>query len=298
MEGNEDYGLTRTAIASKQWHKNNSNAATNFLGFTSWKEAVLVTHELYGVLPPTEAVYQKYCIFEFEKYIMGYLRIHARMIVYAILIMWGNNRGCIGRLINEAVKKISSTGEHISILGNKHFEETCLHQYKNEGREKCCAVPDGKDFKIYTTLKNTIFTIALCSDKVHTSVVWCISWSTLQGLSFEHTNSFLGRISEKKLVELWGPCLKNAHLDCTCCLIAASLARPGLIQTWIERRPQSFSADKISSRQVKYLLIEGFANCDTHVRLHSWWQQKRRVSEMSSQMISSCSLVQWTINDT
>ena len=29
------------------------------------------------------------------------------------------------------------------------------------------------------------------------------------GLSFEHTDLFLGRVSEKKLVELWGPRLKK-----------------------------------------------------------------------------------------
>ena len=62
---------------------------------------------------------------------------------------------------------------------------------------------------IYTTRKNTLFTRASFSDKVHHSAVRCISWSTPQGLSFEHTKLFLARVSEKSLVELWGPRLKK-----------------------------------------------------------------------------------------
>ena len=62
---------------------------------------------------------------------------------------------------------------------------------------------------IYTTRKNTMFTRASYSDKVHHSATRCISWSTPMGLSFEHTNLFLGRASEKRLVELWGPRLKK-----------------------------------------------------------------------------------------
>ena len=54
-----------------------------------------------------------------------------------------------------------------------------------------------------------MFTRASYSDKVHASAVRCISWSTPHGLSFEHTDLFLGRVSEKKLVELWGPRLKK-----------------------------------------------------------------------------------------
>ena len=65
-----------------------------------------------------------------------------------------------------------------------------------------------KDFKIYTSRKNTLFTRASYSDKVHASAVLCISWSTPMGLSFEHTILFLGKASKKRLVELCGTRLK------------------------------------------------------------------------------------------
>ena len=37
----------------------------------------------------------------------------------------------------------------------------------------------------------------------------CISWSTPTGLSFEHTDLFFARVTEKRLVELWGPRLRK-----------------------------------------------------------------------------------------
>ena len=60
-----------------------------------------------------------------------------------------------------------------------------------------------------TVRSHTFITRASHSDKVHHSGVRCISWSTPCGLSFEHTDLFLARVSEKRLVELWGPRLKK-----------------------------------------------------------------------------------------
>ena len=72
-----------------------------------------------------------------------------------------------------------------------------------------CAIPDGKDFKIFTPRKNTLFSRACYSDKVHASAVRCISWCTPMGLSFEHTDLYLARPSEKTLVQLWSPRTKK-----------------------------------------------------------------------------------------
>lgn len=72
-------------------------------------------------------------------------------------------------------------------------------------RRRPSSLVNGKDFMIYTTRKNTLFSRASFSDKVHHSAVRCISWSTPQGLSFEHIDLFLARVTEKRLVELWGP---------------------------------------------------------------------------------------------
>ena len=211
IAGENVYGLTRSSILSKSWHKKNPNAARHLLGFRSWKETVYTLHALFDVLPPLAIPNKKDHISLFEQYLMGFLRIHCRMTVYSIALIWDRNNGHTGRLINNAVKSIGLAGKDLSILDltPEFLEATCPQQYKDEGLEKCCAVPDGKDFMIYTTRKNTMFTRACFSDKVHHSAARCISWSTPMGLSFEHTDLFLGRASEKRLVELWGPRLKK-----------------------------------------------------------------------------------------
>ena len=91
----------------------------------------------------------------FEQYLMGFLRIHYRMKIQSIAMIWGRNNGHSGRLINKAVKRIGIAGKDLSILDltPEYLEATCLQQYKDEGPEKCCAVPDGKDFMIDTTQK-------------------------------------------------------------------------------------------------------------------------------------------------
>ena len=168
-------------------------------------------HALFGVLPPTKLPKRDEHVSKFETYLMGYMRIHLGMTVTQISYIWDRDGRHTGRRIKDAVKDIGGAGKDLSILDitPKFLEETCPQQYKDEGLEKCCGVPDGKDFMIYTSRKNTLFTRASYSDKMHASAVRCISWSTPMGLSYEHTDLFLGRVSEKKLVQLWGPRLKK-----------------------------------------------------------------------------------------
>ena len=137
--------------------------------------------------------------------------MHRGMTVTMISYVFRRDHGHCGQLISSAMKRIGRAGQNLSILdiGPKYLEKRCPQQYKDEGLDKCCAVPDGKDFMIYTTWSNTLFTRASYSDKVHHSAVRCILWSTPEGLSFEHTKMFLARVSEKALVGLWGPRLKK-----------------------------------------------------------------------------------------
>ena len=54
--GDEAYGLTRNRISCRHWHKNNSSAARNLFGFSSWKELVYMLNNLYDVFPPAKYV--------------------------------------------------------------------------------------------------------------------------------------------------------------------------------------------------------------------------------------------------
>ena len=180
-----------------------------------------ILHALFDNLPPTKYV-SKNIITPFEQYLMAFMRIHRGITNTIISFIFDRDPGHCGWLISAAMKKIGKAGKPLSILDidPEYLEKTCPQQYKDEGLEKCCAVPDGKDFMIHTTQSNTLFTRASYSDKVHHSAVRCISWSTPEGLSFKHTKIFLSRASEKSLVELWGPRLKKCPrgwfmlLDC------------------------------------------------------------------------------------
>lgn len=117
----------------------------------------------------------------------------------------------MSQYIKPWVKLWGDAGHDLSILPltEEFLKATCPQAFIDEGLERICGIPDGKDFKIFTPRKNTLFTRACWSDKVNASAVRCISWCTPMGLSFEHTDLFLARVSEKALVELWGPRLQK-----------------------------------------------------------------------------------------
>jgi len=157
-----------------------------------------------------------------------------RFPIQTLACIWGRHETSVSRYIDEWAVKWGEAGEDLSVLDitADFLEETYPERYKQGGLLKVCALPDGKDFMINTPRANTIITRAAWSDKVrkyfrlaaiaaqltswcisclkvHNSAVRCISWSTATGLSFEHTDLFFARVSEKRLVELWGPRLRK-----------------------------------------------------------------------------------------
>lgn len=126
-------------------------------------------------------------------------------------LIWGRAVSTVSAYIDEWAAKWGEAGEDLSILDitEEYLEFSYPTKYTEANLLKICALPDGKDFMIFTPRSNTVITRAAWSDKVAHSAVRCISWSTPTGLSFEHTDLFFARITEKRLVELWGPRLKK-----------------------------------------------------------------------------------------
>jgi hypothetical protein len=78
--------------------------------------------------------------------------------------------------------------------------------YKEAGLECVCGQVDGKDFMTWTPRTSTVLSRAANSNKMgNHSAARVITWTTAAGLTYEHTDVFLARVTEKKLVELWGP---------------------------------------------------------------------------------------------
>jgi len=101
-----EYGLSRSNFLSNKWHEANPRAAKHFFGFKDWKETVDRLHALFGVRPPTEIPSKTTPISPFEKYLMGYLRVHTKISVYTIGRIWGRDDGHVGRLIGTTVDAI------------------------------------------------------------------------------------------------------------------------------------------------------------------------------------------------
>ena len=106
--------------------------------------------------------------------------------------------------------------------------------------------------------QNTLLTQACFSDKVNASAVRCISWSTPMGLSFEHTHLYLGRVSEKRLVELWGlrlrKCPRGWSMLSDCGFADTARYYPNMNQqktlTFLSGRKQFTEAEVSSDRTI------------------------------------------------
>ncbi len=208
-------GLTRQNLLSPAWHADNPDAANHLFGFTTWKEVVLYIWALWpDVKPPIFDPHDDISnqpVTEFERALITKMRIRRATTEQVIAIAWDRTVSSISKYIKAWAPKWGEAGRHLSILDiSKEFlTETMPMSYVEAGLTNVGAVPDGKDFMIDVWRKNALLTRACFSDKVHHAAVRCISWSTPAGLMFEHTDLFLARISEKRLVELWGPRLKK-----------------------------------------------------------------------------------------
>ncbi len=82
--------------------------------------------------------------------------------------IWGRSPQSISEYVGGWVQEWGEAGKDLSILpiSAAFLEATCPQSYKDAGLAKVCAVPDGKDFMIWTPRSNTVLTRAAYSDKV------------------------------------------------------------------------------------------------------------------------------------
>ena len=82
-------------------------------------------------------------------------------------LIWGRSVPSIRAYIGEWMEEWGEAGEDLSILpiSESFLEATCPPSYKAAGLEKVCALPDGKDFMIYTPRSHAVLSRAAYSDK-------------------------------------------------------------------------------------------------------------------------------------
>ena len=216
-------GVSRFNLCSPEWHSKHPNAARHLFGFQDWGEVLCYLWILWPELEPTirrepEVFSPSEDITEFEKCLITKMRIHRAFKLEDLAMQWGRCRAHIGKIVREWAPKWGEKGREWSCLNltPAYLRSRCPVSFKCPAFEKVVALADGKDFKCEVERSNTVLTRAGRSSKVEAQAFRLVTWSTPHGLTFEHTDLFLGRVSEKKLVYLWGPRLKMCPPGWSC----------------------------------------------------------------------------------
>jgi hypothetical protein len=208
-------GLTRCNLLSVIWHAANPLAAHHLLGLNTWSEAINLIVGLFseeGASPPTEGSRLTGPLSLFERLMVAKMRMHRAFTIETLSYSWDRSKSSISAYLKECIPLWGEAGEDLSILDltPTYLESLRSRSYSDQDMLLVCALPDGKDFRIDEQRSNTVLSRAARSYKVKHAAARCITWSTPSGLTFEHTNLFFARVSEKMLVKLWGPRMQKS----------------------------------------------------------------------------------------
>ena len=209
-------GVCRHSLCSPDWHAKNPDAAKEFFGFDTWDET---QYHMWAFWPDLQAPDRregrpydpgsKHT--PFERALVTKMRMHRSFTRKCLAMMWGVSTTSIARYVKEWAPMWGEVGEMLSILevSEDYLEQSLPRNFRGSGLERVMGLADGKDYMCETDRAHTAVSRAMRSNKVHASALRCITWSTPSGLTFEHTDLFFGRVSEKRLVQLWGDRFKN-----------------------------------------------------------------------------------------
>jgi hypothetical protein len=224
-------GVSRMTLFSDQWHEKNKYAANHFFGFRNWSETVMYCLELFpdlkgiSVTSPVQLVEKarntinlhidddsttgkatrvKYN--KLEHCLIAKIYMHSIPIRRRLSMMFAISEAHCGRIIKEWLPRWGKAGEQLAILiiNDEYLDKELPAEYKRLGLEKVAALLDGKDYLLQVIRKDDKKRRSQMSSKMHAAAGRDITWTTPGGLCFEFTKMFGGRISEQKLVELWG----------------------------------------------------------------------------------------------
>ena len=90
------------------------------------------------------------------------------------------------------------------VYHNNFIHDAMPEEYFERGLDNVALLNDGKDFETDTIRVNSCLSRSQFSDKIKSSAARYIAWTLPCGLSVTSSPLFLGRISEKAIVEFWG----------------------------------------------------------------------------------------------
>jgi len=203
-------GPNRIAIQSDTWHKVNPKMAKEYFGFETWdnvKDMIYCAFELEHVEPTEEILKARRGLDQFEQALIGLMLMETELTHMKIANIFGyQTHWVISEVAKAWLPEWGRIGRYLSILpfiDAETIEELESEKFVKLGLHKIAYLIDGKDFPCHTVRIDRIVNCAQQSTKLGSSAIRIITWGLPCGLTYEHTDGFLGRAGEKALVQLW-----------------------------------------------------------------------------------------------
>jgi hypothetical protein len=197
---------SRLTLLTHAFHEQNPTWATHQLG-QSWK-SFKITHQCLfpDVNCNVEVMNVFQPVFAFEKSIMTRMKFRKGHDNSTIAEIFTRCNSSTHNYIVEWSKRWGTAGEDLSILDTPDFlfRHMIPQSFVDGKLEMVGLLVDGKDVMVFTDRNHSGLTRAMWSDKVHHSAFRWLNWGLACGLSVEHTVLYYARVSESKLVQLWG----------------------------------------------------------------------------------------------
>lgn len=203
-------GPNRVSIQSDRWHAANHRMAKEFFGFETWEQVKDMIYCAFGLeySEPSISVLKKPTgLNQFEQALIGLMLIESDMSQLKIANIFGyKTHGTISKIAVQWIPEWGRIGRYLSVL--PFMNEKTIKAMQSEkliklGLGDVAYLIDGKDFPSDTVRVDRVVNCAQQSTKIGKAAIRIISWGLACGLTFDHTDGFLGRSMEKALVKLW-----------------------------------------------------------------------------------------------
>lgn len=184
--------------------------AKEYFGFDTWeqvKQMIFIAFELEPSEMTVDVLKKPVGLDQFEQALIGLMVIESNLSQRKIANIFGyKDHSMISKVAKYWIPEWGRIGRYLSVLPFMD-EETILAMQSEKlvklGLDKVAYLIDGKDFPSDTVRVDRVVNSAQQSTKIGKAAIRIISWGLACGLTFEHTDGFLGRAGKKALVRLW-----------------------------------------------------------------------------------------------
>ena len=207
-------GLNRISLVSKKGICTDANICRQLYGFQDFEFCIDFLETVFEIeyKEPTQSTVRagrNGSLSEVEQCLLTLIYTNTRWSYDIIGLMFGvNSVQTVGEYIIKWMPLLGERGDMMSsfltLMDEESYEELEPKSYKEVDLRKVGALVDGKDFLTETVRVDRVLNCALARNKMHASAFRLLTWSLPCGAVLERTPAFLGRASEKSLMNIWG----------------------------------------------------------------------------------------------